>query len=72
MKVFCVLQFVFVCGFTIMLLCTYTTLNTQDKSHIKPVEPVKPSETLPVIKRDASTVQQLMKRKEPGMSFSLK
>lgn len=57
-------QFVFVCGFTIMLLCTYTTLNTQDKGHVNPVE-VKPPETLPLLKKDVTTVKQLIKIKDP-------
>lgn len=52
-----VAQFVFICGFTMLLLCTYTTLNAQNKGHIdiKPIKPpeiLKPVSTIPVVKKD--------------------
>ncbi|XP_076075555.1 solute carrier family 38 member 10-like [Mytilus galloprovincialis] len=57
-------QFVFVCGFTIMLLCTYTTLNSQDKGHViqPPAEILNPTPTLPILKRQAPSVPTLGKK----------
>ncbi|CAG2250383.1 SLC38A10 [Mytilus edulis] len=57
-------QFVFVCGFTIMLLCTYTTLNSQDKGHViqPPAEILNPTPTFPILKRQAPSVPTLGKK----------
>ncbi|XP_071128414.1 putative sodium-coupled neutral amino acid transporter 10 [Mytilus edulis] len=57
-------QFVFVCGFTIMLLCTYTTLNSQDKGHViqPPAEILNPTPTLPILKRQAPSLPTLGKK----------
>ncbi|CAC5392484.1 SLC38A10 [Mytilus coruscus] len=56
-------QFVFVCGFTIMLLCTYTTLNSQDKGHvIQPAEILNPTPSLPIVKRQHPSVPTLGKK----------
>ena len=51
-----------------MLLCTYTTLNSQDKGHleIKPEEILKTTVTLPVLppnKREEPPVKELLGEK---------
>jgi hypothetical protein len=53
-----------------MLLCTYTTLNSQDKGHIniesiKPQEIMKPSEMLPIVKKEDTALKKILNGKSP-------